>query len=364
MSESASDRAAHVRVLVVDDSAFMRTALSRMINSEAGFQVVATAASGKDALTRISALDPDVVTLDMEMPGMDGLETLRCIMNRFPRPVIMVSGSADPDTEPRFRALSVGAFAYVSKQLSSSSLEVAHIRSDLVAKIRSAAQTRTSRGSELLSRKPPRTAAIPRPSLKPAAPAIVAIAASTGGPKALEQILPCFPSDFCLPFVIVQHMPAGFTRTFVQRLRSLCGIDVHEAIHQEVVRPAVAYLCPAGLHLRVQRPNSGSQVVISLDRDPSNALHIPSADVLMESVAHIYRNRALGVILTGMGSDGSRGMQAIYQQGGLTIGQDEATCTVYGMPRACAELGVLSRIVPLFEIPGEILQAARQRKPA
>jgi two-component system chemotaxis response regulator CheB len=363
MSESASDRAGHVRVLVVDDSAFMRTALSRMINSEAGFQVIGTAASGEDALTRISALDPDIVTLDMQMPGMDGLETLRCIMNRFPRPVIMVSASADVDREPRLHALSLGAFDYVSKQLSPSSLEIAHIRSDLVAKIR-AACTRISRPPELPARKPPRSAAIPKPSIKPAAPAIIAIAASTGGPKALEQILPCFPSDFSLPFVIVQHMPAGFTRTFAERLRSLCAIDVHEAVHHEVLRPAVAYLCPAGRHLRVQRPDSGPQVLISLDRHPDDALHIPSADVLMESVANVYRNRALGVILTGMGSDGSHGMQAIYQQGGLTIGQDEATCTVYGMPRACAELGILSRIVPLFEIPGEILQAARQRKPA
>jgi two-component system, chemotaxis family, protein-glutamate methylesterase/glutaminase len=364
MSESASDRAGHVRVLVVDDSAFMRTALSRMINSEAGFQVVGTAASGADALTRISALDPDVVTLDMQMPGMDGLQTLRCIMNRFPRPVIMVSASADLDRELRLHALSAGAFDYLSKQLSPSSLEIAHIRSDLVAKIRAAACTRISRTRELPARKPPSPAAIPRLSLKPAAPAIIAIAASTGGPKALEQILPCFPSDFCLPFVIVQHMPAGFTRTFAQRLRSLCAIDVHEAVHHEVLRPAVAYLCPAGLHLRVQRRNSGPQVLLSLDRHPADALHIPSADVLMESVANVYRNRALGVILTGMGSDGAQGMKAIYQEGGLTIGQDEATCTVYGMPRACAELGVLARVVPLFEIPGEILQAARQRKPA
>jgi len=361
MSESFPGRPV-VRVLVVDDSAFMRTALTRMISCESGFEVVGTAASGSDALEKISALDPDVVTLDVQMPGMDGLQTLRSIMRRFPRPVIMVSSATEKDAGITFDALVAGAFDYVPKQLSPTSLEIAHIRSDLIAKIRAASQARGSRDSDPL-RKPPRSAKSPNRS-DARTPAIIALASSTGGPKALEQILPCFPSDFPLPILIVQHMPAGFTAPFAQRLHSICAIDVHEAIQCEVIRPATAYISPAGLHMRVQRRLSDSQAIISLDPHPADTLHIPSADLLMESVAQLYGNRAIGVIMTGMGSDGAEGMKAIHQQGGLTIGQDEASCTVYGMPHACAQLGVLTRVASLFDIPVLLSQATRRRTPA
>ena len=352
-----------VRILIVDDSAFMRAALTRMIKSEAGFEVVGTASSGKDALEKIPALDPDVITLDVQMPGIDGLETLRQIMTHFPRPVIMVSASTGRDAEITFNALSAGAFDCVPKQMSSSSLEIAHIRSDLISKVHAAYQARRSRPPSL-PRKPPQPAHLRVATLHGVSPAIVAMAASTGGPRALEQILPRFPRDFPIPILIVQHMPASFLTSFTQRLHSLCSIDVHEAGNKEILRPGAGYVCPAGLHMRVQRHSLRPQVFISLDKNPADVLHIPSADVLMESVAKVYGNRALGVILTGMGSDGLQGMKAIHAAGGLTLGQDEATCTVYGMPRACAEVGVLIRVVPLLDIPGEILQAVRRRMPA
>lgn len=360
MMENSLDRP-EVRVLIVDDSAFMRAAISRMITSEAGFRVVGTAASGADALAKIPALDPDVVTLDVQMPGMDGLETLRHIMANYPRPVIMVSSSTEKDAAITFNALSAGAFDCVPKQMSPSSLEIAHIRSDLIEKIHAAWQTRRPQPGHSLTRKPPQPARVSSARVPPVTPMIVAIATSTGGPRALEQILPLFPADFPLPILIVQHMPGSFIKTFVQRLHSLSAIDVREACHNEVVRPAVAYICPAGLHMRVQKRTAGPLVYISLSENPSDAVHIPSADVLLKSVAQVYGNRAVGVILTGMGSDGAEGMKAIHSQGGLTIGQNEATCTVYGMPHACAELGVLTRIVPLLEIPGEILQTTRRR---
>lgn len=350
------------RVLVVDDSAFMRTALSRMISCEAGFEVVGTASSGADALGKVAALDPDVVTLDVEMPGMDGLTTLRSIMREAPRPVIMVSAGTKNDAEVTFDALSAGAFDCVPKQLSSSSLEIAHIRSDLIGKIRAAAQSRKKSFSNV-ARKPVASSTLKTQHAVFASSA-VAIGSSTGGPKALEEILLCLPHDFPVPILIVQHMPAGFTTSFAQRLNKLCAIDIHEAVQNELVRPGVAYISPSCIHMRVQPRPEDSRIIISLDRQPADAVHIPSIDVLMESVAKVYRSCAMGVILTGMGADGAAGMNAIYHQGGLTIGQDQASCAVYGMPRACADLGVLTRVVPLSEIAMQIMQATRRRRPA
>jgi len=353
-----------IRVLIVDDSAFMRTALSRMIASEADFEVVGTATSGEDALQKIPSLAPDVVTLDVEMPGLDGLQTLRHIMREFPRPVLMVSAVTEKDAEITFNALSAGAFDYVPKSLSGTSLDILHIRSDLIAKIRAAAIARR-RKAIADARKPAQSAGREDLSPTPATPAaIISIGLSTGGPKALQQTLLGLPRDLAVPIVIVQHMPAGFTSHFAQRLDLLCSIAVREATHGELLQPATAYIAPAGLHMRVQRRRDDSRPMISLGLHPHDALHVPSVDVLMESVAAVYRNRAMGIIMTGMGSDGAEGMKAIHRAGGLTIGQDEATCTVYGMPRVCAELGILHRIVPLEEIPDQIIQATRRRKRA
>jgi two-component system chemotaxis response regulator CheB len=186
---------------------------------------------------------------------------------------------------------------------------------------------------------------------------------STGGPKALQEILPLLPRDLSVPILIVQHMPRGFTAPFAQRLNGLCSVKVCEAAHQEPVQPGVVYIAPAGRHMTVQRP-SDSVTLICLDTLPKNCLHMPSVDVLMKSVASSFGNSAMGVIMTGMGSDGADGMKAIHRAGGLTVGQDEASCIVYGMPRACAELGVLNRVVPLSQIPAQILQATNYRKRA
>jgi two-component system chemotaxis response regulator CheB len=353
-----------IRVLIVDDSAFMRTALSRMIASESGLEVAGTAGSGSEALDKIAALDPDVVTLDVEMPGLDGLQTLRRIMNQFPRPVIMVSAVTEKDAENTFNALAAGAFDYVPKQLSAASLDIMHIRSDLVVKIRAAAHSRKpGSAAAVTARKPPQSSEAESPSPGFAAPAVVSLGTSTGGPKALQEILPLLPRDLSVPILIVQHMPAGFTAPFAQRLNTLCSVHVQEAVHREPIQPGVVYIAPAGMHMSVKRL-SESRVMLCLDTQPEHSLHIPSVNVLMNSVAETYRNLAIGIIMTGMGSDGAEGMNAIHRQGGLTIGQDEATCTVYGMPRACAELGILSRVVPLSQIPAQILQATRYRRRA
>jgi len=352
-----------VRVLVVDDSAFMRTAISRMLATEPSFEVVGTACNGSEALSKIATLDPDVVTLDVEMPGLSGLETLRCIMSRFPRPVIMVSSVSEKDAQSTFTALSSGAFDYVPKQLSSASLDILHIKQDLIAKIRAAGLSRKSLSPKTFFKKPPRPSPPECPNVASNTTLIVAIGSSTGGPKALQDILPLLPGDLAVPVMIVQHMPPGFTAPFAQRLNTLCSLTVREATHREPLLPGVVYIAPAGLHMTVERPPA-ARAFLCLDPHPENYLHIPSVDILMKSVAETFRNQAMGVILTGMGSDGAEGMSALYRQGAFTIGQDEASCTVYGMPRVCAEMGVLTRTVSLLQIPAHILQATRYRRRA
>ena len=348
-----------VRVLVVDDSAFMRSALSRMIAAESDLEVAGTAGNGTEALGKIASLDPDVITLDVEMPGLDGLETLRCIMVQCARPVIMVSAVTERDAEITFKALVAGAFDYVPKQLSSNSLDILHIQPDLIAKIRAAAAWRHSAGA--FGKKPPRPSPSEYQSTR--SPVIVALGTSTGGPKALQEILPLLPADLPVPILVVQHMPRGFTGPFAQRLNSLCSVSVREAIHRNPVLPGVVYIAPAGMHMTVEQA-SDSSALICLDTQPENSLHIPSVDIMMKSVARSFGDAAMGIIMTGMGSDGAQGMKAIHRSGGFTVGQDEASCTVYGMPRACAELGVLHRVVPLSQIPAQILQATCHRKRA
>jgi two-component system chemotaxis response regulator CheB len=346
-----------IRVLIVDDSAFMRTALSRMIASEPGLEVVGTATTGSEALGKVASLDPDVVTLDVEMPGLDGLETLRRIMAFAPRPVIMVSAATERDAEITFNALAAGAFDYVPKQLSSTSLDILHIQPDLIAKIRAAAASRSSLLAGASRKKAPRSSSfLEHRNGNPTSPAIVALGTSTGGPKALQEILPLLPRDLPVPILIVQHMPPGFTAPFAHRLDSLCAVSVREAAHEELIEPGVVYIAPAGMHMTVER-SSDSLGVICLDTRPEKSLHMPSVDLMMKSVARNFKHSSMGIIMTGMGSDGAEGMKAIYREGGFTVGQDEASCVVYGMPRACAEAGVLNRVVPLCQIPAQILQA-------
>jgi two-component system, chemotaxis family, protein-glutamate methylesterase/glutaminase len=344
-----------VRVLVVDDSAFMRTALSRMINSEAEFEVIGTAGSGSEALAKIPTLNPGLITLDLEMPGLDGLETLRRIMHQFPRPVIIVSGTGEHDCDAAITALGLGAFDYVPKRLASTTLEIVHIREDLISKLRVAAES-MSPASEANSRKPPvDSSAETRKFVDPAE--IVAIGASTGGPRALQQILSTLPANLTVPVLVVQHLPPGFIGPLTSRLNELCAIPVCRAVHLAGIESGVVYLAPAGMHMTLQRL-SESKTCIWLDSEPSNHVYVPSIDITMQSVAEVYGNRAMGVILSGMGRDGAEGIKAIHARGGMTIGQDQATSLVYSMPRSCVELGILDRILPISEIGAAIVDAS------
>jgi len=358
---SIKQAAGRTRVLVADDSAFMRTALKRMIESDPTMVVIDTAQTGTEALEKISLQRPEVVTLDVEMPGLNGLETLRRIMREFPLPVIMVSSLTQEGAEVTLEALDIGAFDYVPKQQSYASLDIVKIRDDLVSKIRAAA--------EMAKRRPTARSALSAVRKSEArgswqvTPEIIAVGTSTGGPKALQEILPLLPGDLPVPVLVVQHMPPGFTGPFARRLNNLCKITVREAEQSETIQPGVVYIAPAGQHLRLSRPTP-STVIAQLSLLPENMPHRPSVDVMMLSVADIFGSLSMGVIMTGMGADGLQGMQAIANAGGLTVGQDAQSCVVYGMPRSCAEAGILRRIVPLTEIPGVIVQAARSRKRA
>lgn len=349
---------APIRVMVVDDSAFMRTALSRMIESDAGLKVVGCANDGQQALEMLPKLDPDVITLDIEMPRLNGLETLRRVMAEAPRPVIMVSSLTQEGAQMTLDALDAGAFDYIPKQLSYVSLDIVKIREELTAKVRAAAMSglrrRPTAKSRILEAK--QETAQPARQIHFPTPLVVCVGSSTGGPKALQQILPLLPANLSAGVLIVQHMPPGFTRPFADRLNGLCQVTVREAEEEEWIEPGVVLIAPAGWHMMPFR-KTHSRYAVHLSKTPTGMLHMPSVDVLMSSAAEVFRALAMGVILTGMGNDGESGMRAIHAAGGFTLGQDEASCTVYGMPRACALAGVLNRTVPLQQVPGEIVQA-------
>jgi two-component system, chemotaxis family, protein-glutamate methylesterase/glutaminase len=351
-----------IRVLVADDSAFMRTALTRMIESDPSLRVSGTAQTGHEAMEKVLSLQPDVVTLDVEMPGMNGIETLKRIMQESPRPVIMVSSLTQEGAETTLEALAIGAFDYLPKQQSFVSLDIIKIRDELIAKIKAAAESHR-RKPTLKSSAAPASPKVTPHTARHAPPSIVALGTSTGGPKALQEILPMLPADLPVGILIVQHMPKGFTGPFARRLDNLCKVSVREAAHDETIVPGVVYIAPAGQHLTVRR-RTPSKVTIHLSNTPEGTLHTPSVDVMMLSVAEVFQALSMGVIMTGMGADGLQGMRAIAKAGGLTVGQDEASCTVYGMPRSCAETGILQRVVPLTQIPEQIVHATQYARHA
>lgn len=343
-----------IRVLVVDDSAFMRTALRRMIESDPALRVVDTACDGLEGVQKALHLRPDVITMDIEMPRMTGLDALSKIMEVAPCPVIMVSSLTRAHADATIEALSRGAYDFLSKDLSYASLDIVRIKDDLIAKCKAAVarQRRPPQPQRIAPPVPESIYKAARATRRFAVPRLVCIGTSTGGPKALQHILPQLPANLAVPVVIVQHMPPGFTGSFARRLDSICRMHVKESEPNEPLLPGVIYIARAGEQLRVLRRITGPCAHMSLV--PSNTPHIPSVDVLLHSAAEQFGQYVMGVILTGMGCDGQHGMSAIYRAGGYTLGEDEATCTVYGMPRACAEAGILHNVLALDAIPGEI----------
>jgi two-component system chemotaxis response regulator CheB len=337
---------ARIRVLVIDDSAFVRRAVERMLGAAEDIEVVGFAADGEEGLARARELRPDVVTLDVRMPRLGGLETLERLMAEHPVPVLLMSTLTQEGAEVTLRGLELGALDFIDKS-SVQPMSMLSLADELVAKIRALGGARV--------RPRPRRA----PSSSAAAPPVraecVVIAASTGGPAALQTVVGGLPAAFPAAVLVVQHIPRGFTRSLAERLDARSSLPVREARDGEAVAPGSVLVAPAGIHSRVVR--RGGRVEVALDEEPRGALHRPSADVLMASTAEVFGPAAVGIVLTGMGSDGTEGLRAIRDKGGLTLAESEESSVIYGMPKAAIEAGVVQRVVALDRVAGEILAA-------
>jgi len=342
--------AGKIRVLVVDDSAFVRHALTRMLGSAPDIEVVGTAVDGGDALEKARKLAPDVVTLDIQMPRMGGLECLKRLMHQSPVPVLLLSSHTRDGAEVTLRGLDLGALDFVDKSSVHGNMNLLNLAEELKLKVRALAAVRSARAPGVWVAPPP--AALPPPAVRAE---VVAIGTSTGGPPALQAIIPRLPESLASAVLVVQHMPLGFTRSLAERLDARSALRVREAEAGDAVLPGQVLIAPAGVHMKLRR--RGAAVKIVLDEEPRGSLHRPSADVLMSSVAKVYGPRSLGVLLTGMGSDGVEGLRAIRAAGGRTLAESEETCVIYGMPKAAVEAGVVEHSVPLGQVAYEILAA-------
>ena len=333
-------------VLVVDDSAFMRKLVAELVDGSGEFRVIGTARNGLDALQKVQSLEPDIVTLDIEMPVMDGLGALERIMRDAPRPVVMLTAASGTGDEMALRALEGGAVEFVRKPSGPISLDLVVVRDELLVALRAAAQVNLAgvHGGALSS-----SAGAPSDrAVAPVSGCVIAIAASTGGPRALAELVPVLDAGLDASVLIVQHMPPGFTRTLAERLDALSALGVSEAVQGETLNAGHVYVAPGGLHMRVQ--NVGRARVIMLDDSPPLWGVRPSADPLFRSVAESAGRAAIGVVLTGMGRDGAAGLRAIRDAGGAGIAQDRDSSIIFGMPQAAAAAGGATHVLPLASI--------------
>jgi two-component system chemotaxis response regulator CheB len=340
------------RVIIVDDSAFVRQVLSEILSSDPSIAVVGTAPDPLVAREMIKTLNPDVVTLDIEMPRMDGLAFLEKIMTLRPMPVIMISSLTQKGADAALRALEIGAIDFVAKPMIGLSDGFAALRDEIIAKVKAAAGAHV----RPLSRDRPRTAPLSPGFAYSSSERLIAVGASTGGVEALQELLMSFPPD--APAILVtQHMPALFTASFAERLNNCCAVGVSQARDGERVLPGHVYIAPGGFHLELAR--NGANYVCWVHEQPLVSGHRPSVDVLFRSVAKAAGPNSVGIILTGMGKDGAAGLLEMRHAGASTIGQDEASCVVYGMPKAAHDCGATEVELPLSKIALEVLHHCR-----
>lgn len=341
-----------VRVLVVDDSAYVRKVVKQMLSRSPFIEVVGIARDGKEALELVEQLNPDVVTSDLIMPTMNGVEFVREQMKRRPVPVIVVS-IAHENGEMALEALDAGAVDFVQKPTALATEKVFEISNELIQKVKAAASIPLSRLPTISTQTQVTTPLIQ--THRSGTVDIVVIGISTGGPQALTFLVPQLPENLSVPVAIVLHMPVGYTEMFANRLNEMSPLNVSEAQEGEVVQAGRVIIAPAGRHLTFVRQADGA-VVTHLDARPFDTLHRPSVDVMFQSAAEVFRDRILGVVMTGMGSDGKQGSAWIKAHGGMIFTEAEETCVVYGMPRSVDEAGLSDKIVPLNQMATAILE--------
>jgi two-component system chemotaxis response regulator CheB len=367
-----------INCIVVDDSAFMRKSLAMMLESDPQIKVIATARDGREGIEKIKEFGPDLVTMDIEMPRMDGLTALGIIMKECPLPVLMVSSLTTDGAKSTLDALNLGAVDFIPKELSFVSLDIVKIKAELVSKVKSIVQSRSLqfrlqriraasqgiRDSANATKAGP--AASPSAPAKPAVPVsitrrkdlrAVVLGISTGGPFALLQTIPKLPKDFPLGIAVVQHMPPRFTKSMAERLDGLSQVSVKEAEEGDALVPGRVLIAPGGQHLTFN--HHGSEVIARITAEPADTLYRPCADVMMLSALQAFNAPLLGVIMTGMGKDGLEGLRRIKQKGGMVVAQNEETCVVYGMPRAAVDDGIADLVLPLEDIPGALTKITR-----
>ncbi len=345
-----------LRVLVVDDSALMRKLIPKILERDDSIEVVGTAMDGNFGLKKIEELAPQVITLDLEMPGLNGIDTLKEIMRRWKLPVIVVSSHSTAGAAITLKALGLGAFDFVAKPADVSA-RMPEIAAELIGKIKAAAQSKGFRpqlmpeGATVVKTRKQGTAAPTR---------VVAIGISTGGPNALQYLLPQLPPEFPGCILVVQHMPEGFTEMFAKRLDEICAVRVKEAQSGDLLLGGRVLICPGNRHLKVKKLPLGNVAVLADEAAVHG--HRPSVDVLFRSVAEEFGPQSMAVLMTGMGDDGASGMGAVRAAGGMTIAQSEESCVVFGMPKAAIDRGYVTRVVHLEDLPNTLqAQCAPER---
>ncbi|WP_018305813.1 protein-glutamate methylesterase/protein-glutamine glutaminase [Desulfitobacterium hafniense] len=385
-----------ITVLIVDDSPFMRLTLQKILSQDPEIKVLDTARDGKEGIEKLQALRPQVVTMDIEMPQIDGLQALGEIMRWQPTPIIILSALTTEGAQASVKALEAGAFDVVAKPSGGPGADIQALARDLIDKVKAAAQVNlgrlgkkgaVSRVSSASGSRPPWTAgaasenanrlfplsstsstlgsakarsldsgeALPKYPVE-----IVAIGTSTGGPSALQAVLTQLPGNLPVPVLVAQHMPPGFTAPLAQRLNGMSPLTIREGVHGEALKAGTIYFAPAGKQMQVQ--SRGSQLILHIgDESPITTLYHPSVDVMFMSLAKEIGKGTLGVVMTGMGNDGLRGMREIKERGGYAIAEAEETCVVYGMPRAIVDAGLANRVAPLGEIARHIVECVQRR---
>jgi len=339
-----------IKVLVVDDSLVMRKTIARMLSKDKAIEVVGTAVDGRDALEKVESLKPDVITMDVEMPVMNGIEALKKIMEKDPVPVIIMSALTREGAEITMEALQLGACDFVTKDFTHMGGSFSSKETEVITKVKNVAKNKVRFLLRKLDIKQKPTVIGPDRKIRHE---VLAIGASTGGPPALQHILTRLPRAFPVPIVIAQHMPKIFTQSFSQRLDAVSQLQVKEAEDGETLRAGVAYIAPGNIHMAVKR--KGKSVFVQFT-EGTQYIYRPSVDLLMGTTAEAYERQSFGVILTGMGNDGLQGMKEMKAKGGYIVAQDEETCVVFGMPRAVISANLADLVLPIDRISEEIMR--------